>query len=190
MGKDEFNNFWSNIFVPEIKFVISRGNRGDKLCSDERLNSLKQLTKQKYDEQSNEIKQYFQDDEPDRHKIAASLYVAFVEAAKSLPLIEIKGNTELFQGIQEFFAHRVAFYVSLYVLQSYIKEENSEFSKKFMQKGFSEPPELICEDGKRNYYDHTICQLWLAARSRSLSALQLSNVLYSIESIFREKYKH
>jgi hypothetical protein len=199
MTNEKFNEFWNNIFVPEIRLVLSYGNR---MCSEERLHSLKQFTEQKYCEQNAKIKDFFQnlqnlgngngkqnDIKIDRHKVAAALYVAFVEAAKSLPLIESKTKNEFFHGIQEFFAHRVAFYASLYTLQSFINKENSDFSKDFMLKGFSEPPELICEDKNRNYYDHTICQLWFADRYRILSVLQLSNMLYLIELYFREKHK-
>jgi hypothetical protein len=199
MTSEKFNEFWNNIFVPEIRLALSYGNR---MCSEERLHSLKQFTEQKYCEQNIKIKDFFHslqnlgnvngkqnDIKIDRHKIAAALYVAFIDAAKSLPLIESKTKNEFFRGIQEFFAHRVAFYASLYTLQSFICKENSDFSKDFMLNGFSEPPELICEDKNRNYYDHTICQLWFADRYRTLSVLQLSNMLYLIELNFREKYK-
>jgi hypothetical protein len=199
MTNEKFNEFWDNIFVPEIKLVLSYGNRP---CSDERLNSLKQFTEQKYCEQNVKIKDFFRDLQNlgnvinkqndikiDRHKVAAALYVAFIEAAKSLPLIESKTKNEFFRGIQEFFAHRIAFYASLYTLQSFINKEDSDFSRNFMLKGFSEPLELICEDKNRNYYDHTICQLWFADRYRTLSVLQLSNMLYLIELNFRERYK-
>ena len=172
------------------------------MCSEERLHSLKQFTEQKYSEQNVKIKDFFRDLQNlgtgsckqndvkiDRHKVAAALYVAFIEAAKSLPLIESKTKNEFFCGIQEFFAHRVAFYASLYTLQSFINKEDSDFSRDFIPKGFSEPPELICEDKNRNYYDHTICQLWFAGRYRTLSVLQLSNMLYLIELNFRERHK-
>ena len=194
MEREKFNEFWDNIFVPEIKHVLSYGNR---LCSDERLHSLKQHTENNYNAKNGEIKKFFRDLQGgkqnnikiDRHKVAAALYAAFVEAARALPLIESKSDEDFFHGIQEFFAHRVAFYAALYTLQSFIKAENTDFSRTFMAKGFSEPPELLCEDNSHSYYDHTICQLWIADRHRKFSVLQLSNMFYLIELYFRERHK-
>jgi len=168
MTINQFSEIYNNYVKQSLFEVLSKKEQWKSYYSEERFGQIRDFAYGEYCRINQDVHSTFNNPKQriDRHKVAAAFYIAFLQAVRHYPIIELKSKHPTLSAATDFIYHYIAFRCALSIMLDFIlanqeanKNDDQNYINYISQKGFNPPPKLICENEKMSYFGYAILQI-------------------------------